>query len=158
MTACAGLARRHGFSAKDRRRWTHICRSTKLHLLRVPLAGWERIPLAPRLHTVLLAEGDGRGGDGRCVMAFDFLPADPTNPSVIARLLLSASVPGEMRMRELGGVPRQHCDSLSPSPLDFANVVDAAAEFNRSYDGELNLYRNKTCSTYCSKLALHLQA
>ncbi len=45
-----------------------------------------------------------------------------------------------------------------PSPLDFANVVDAAAEFNRSYDGELNLYRNKTCSTYCSKLALHLQA
>ena len=101
------------------------------------------------LHSVLVLECPGRSG----VLAFDFLPTEPTLPLTAATLLSGNAVPAITRVRELGRLPSRHCQLVGVPCVDDPTAV--ASAFSAAYPMELMLLR-RDCHTFVRELTAEL--
>lgn len=118
---------------------------------KVPLIGLEAVEALPpllssvaalhELVVVCTAEGE--------TWAFDFLPQNATAPATLAALLAGGAVPGQVRCRQLSRVPPR---SRPVGPAVHEDALAVAHQFQREWDGELQLFR-RDCRTHVQLLA-----
>lgn len=156
----------------------------QVYVATTPLIGWEawettlqhRFPDALARHCMVLVKTHTTTD----VTVFDFLPVTPTAPATAARLLSGTSVQGNLRERKLSKLPNRRCwlvgeatqlavsrvatDICDTWQFDCAplstcssslQAVEAARQFNTSYDSQLRLARND-CRNHSAALVRHL--
>jgi hypothetical protein len=128
-----------------------------LYIAKFPLVGFEMVENLPpifsdpaALHVALIIECVENG-----IWLFDFLPENPTNPLILARLLSNGGgVPGQARSRHLKTLPRQRCRAAGASV--HLNAVDRARAMGEKWDkSELKLFK-RDCRHFVNALVSEL--
>lgn len=158
---------------------------SEVYVAAIPLVGLEAMGaiLGDRYpgrleHTLVLVRHADGGGGGGGVTAYDFLPLDPQSPVTAATLLSGGSVPGELRVRPLRGLPSRRCWKVGDTApglglsaemgakagsggegvakVDAREGVDEAAKgFQDMYDARLSLAGN-SCREHTAAMAAFL--
>lgn len=128
-----------------------------LYIAKFPLIGFEMIenlppifsgPAALHVAVIIVCAIEGRP------VLFDFLPENPTDPLITARILSNLGVPGQARSRQLKELPRQRCTAAGIS--GHLNALERAREMQRMWDkSELKLFK-RDCRHFVDALLLEL--
>lgn len=116
--------------------------AVQVYVATIPLVGFEEAarrlgalyPDQLALHTLVILQDAAAA----CT-AYDFLPVAPTSPLTAARLLTGGTVPGELRVRRLRGLPRHRCYHVGVASL---KAVAQAEAFQTDWNPDLQLFRN----------------
>jgi hypothetical protein len=128
-----------------------------LYIAKFPLAGFEIIENLPplfsnraALHVAVIIECSENG----TYWLFDFLPENPTDPIIAARVLSNLGVPGQARTRQLKKLPRQRCSLAGTSK--YVDAIERARTVQEQWNNsELKLFK-RDCRHFVDALVLEL--
>lgn len=128
-----------------------------LYIAKFPLVGFEIIENLPplfsdpaALHVAVIIECSKNG----TYWLFDFLPENPTDPLIVARVLSNLEVPGQARTRQLNKLPRQRCSPAGTSK--YVDAIERAREMQKQWNNsELKLFK-RDCRHFVEALVLEL--
>jgi len=132
-----------------------------LYIAKFPLVGLEIVENLPplfsnraALHTAVIIECSNDG----TYWLFDFLPEDPTDPIILARVLSSLGVTGQARTRQLNKLPRQRCSLAGTSKYRCVDAIERARKVQEQWNNsELKLFK-RDCRHFVDALILELTA
>jgi hypothetical protein len=128
-----------------------------LYIAKFPLVGFEVVENLPpifsdpaALHVALIIECNKNGA----VWLFDYLPENPTDPLVMARIVANVGVPGRARSQQLTKLPTLRCSLRGSAKCEDA--IERAREVQEKWDkSELKLFA-RDCRHFVDELLLEL--
>jgi len=116
---------------------------TSIFIVKMPLVGLEATAILPSPLSDAAAVHEAVAIDvTEGPWLFDFLPREPRNPRIIARLLAGDSVPAMARVRQIRALPPSRlCFSVGACSLSEQEAVARAKEFQREWNRDLQLFK-----------------